>query len=96
MTFVYHGNPDYLYNRTRQVNFAKRAKTSEIVSGIDRFKTTGYNFQEVTEIQKYLDSWFEKCPTIDEQYQISLNLEPREQSTSNSSNLKSSKPFSLR
>ncbi|EER33805.1 cell division control protein 25 [Candida tropicalis MYA-3404] len=96
LTFVYHGNPDYLYNRTRQVNFAKRAKTSEIVSGIDRFKTTGYNFQEVTEIQKYLDSWFEKCPTIDEQYQISLNLEPREQSTSNSSNLKSSKPFSLR
>ena len=49
LTFVYHGNPDYLYNRTRQVNFAKRAKTSEIVSGIDRFKTTGYNFQEVPE-----------------------------------------------
>lgn len=105
LTFVYHGNPDYLYNRTRQVNFAKRAKTSEIVSGIDRFKTTGYNFQEVPEIQKFLDAWFEKCPTIDEQYQISLNLEPREQavgaSNSNSTtnattNIKSFKPFSLK
>ncbi|KAL6450599.1 CDC25 Cell division control protein 25 [Candida maltosa Xu316] len=94
LTFVYHGNPDYLYNRTRQVNFAKRAKTSEIVSGIDRFKTTGYNFQEVIEIQKFLDSWFEKCPTIDEQYQISLNLEPREQS--GTTTYKPSKTFSLR
>ena len=54
LTFVYHGNPDYLYNRTRQVNFAKRAKTSEIVSGIDRFKTTGYNFQEVLKFRSFL------------------------------------------
>lgn len=78
LTFVYHGNPDYLMNRTRMINFAKRAKTCEIVTGIDRFKTTGYNFQTVPEIQKYLDSWFDKCPTIEEQYQLSLNLEPRE------------------
>ncbi|EGW31367.1 uncharacterized protein SPAPADRAFT_154407 [Spathaspora passalidarum NRRL Y-27907] len=79
LTFVYHGNPDFLINRTRMINFAKRAKTCEIVTGIDRFKTIGYNFQEVSEIQKYLDSWFDKCPPIEEQYQISLNLEPREQ-----------------
>lgn len=78
LTFVYHGNPDYLMNRTRMINFAKRTKTCEIVCGIDKFKTTAYNFQEVTEIQNYLDSWFDKCPTIEEQYQLSLNLEPRE------------------
>ncbi|RCK65875.1 Cell division control protein 25 [Candida viswanathii] len=77
LTFVFHGNPDYLYNRTRQVNFAKRAKTAEIVAGIDRFKTTGYNFQEVPAVQGFLDQWFDKSPTIDEQYQISLTLEPR-------------------
>ncbi|EDK37819.2 hypothetical protein PGUG_01917 [Meyerozyma guilliermondii ATCC 6260] len=85
LTFVYHGNPDYLLNRTRMINFAKRSKTTEIVSGIDRFKTTAYNLQEVSEIQAYLDSWFDKCPSIDEQYQLSLNLEPRESSQGGSS-----------
>lgn len=78
LTFVYHGNPDYLLNRNRMVNFAKRAKTVDIVTGIDRFKRIGYNFQTVNEIQNYLDLWFDKCPTIEEQYQLSLNLEPRE------------------
>lgn len=78
LTFVLHGNPDTLMNRTKMINFGKRAKTSEIVMGIDRFKSTGYNLQEVPEVQIYLDLWFDKCPTIDEQYQLSLNLEPRE------------------
>lgn len=78
LTFVYHGNPDFLMNRTRMINFAKRAKTFEIVSGIDRFMTMGFNFTLVPEIQKYVDSWFDKCPTIEEQYQLSLNLESRE------------------
>lgn len=78
LTFVYHGNPDFLMNRSRLINFAKRAKTCEIVSGIDRFKTLAYNFHYVGDIQKFLDSWFDKCPTISEQYQLSLALEPRE------------------
>lgn len=78
LTFVYHGNPDFLLNRNRMVNFAKRSKTVDIVTGIDRFKRIGYNFHKVPEIQTYLDLWFDKCPTIEEQYQLSLNLEPRE------------------
>lgn len=78
LTFIYHGNPQYLLNRTRMINFAKRSKTVEIVEGIDRFQKIGYNFQSVSEIQKYLDLWFDKCPSIEEQYQLSLNLEPRE------------------
>ncbi|KAK6461660.1 cell division control protein 25 [Scheffersomyces coipomensis] len=90
LTFVYHGNPDNLLNRTRMINFAKRAKTFEIVSGIDRFKATGYNFQSVVEIQKYLDSWFDKCPSVEEQYQISLELEPREPTTSTNNTTSSS------
>lgn len=80
LTFIYHGNPDHLLNRTRMINFAKRAKTVDIVMGIDRFKRFGYNFQPVGEIQKYLDRWFEKLPTIEEQYELSLQLEPREPS----------------
>ncbi|KAJ8141377.1 hypothetical protein OY671_005455 [Metschnikowia pulcherrima] len=79
LTFVYHGNPDQLLNRTRMVNFAKRAKTVEIVTGIDRFKQVHYNFHTVPDIQTFIDLWFDKCPTIDEQYQLSLNIEPREE-----------------
>lgn len=79
LTFIYHGNTDFLLNRARMVNFSKRTKTVEITAGIDRFKKTGYNFTRVEEVQSYLDLWLKKCPPIDEQYQISLKLEPREQ-----------------
>lgn len=78
LTFIYHGNPNYLLDRSRMINFAKRAKTADILTGIDRFKSTGYNLQEVPEIQKFLDLWLDKCPTIKEQYQLSLNIEPRD------------------
>ncbi|CAN3374271.1 hypothetical protein DIURU_000850 [Diutina rugosa] len=91
LTFVYHGNPDNLMNRSRLINFAKRAKTCEILGGIDRFKTTGYNFQTVKEIQMFLDVWYEKCPTIAEQYQISLQLEPREGSLADENKSRKSK-----
>lgn len=90
LTFIYHGNPQHLLNRTRMINFAKRAKTVQIVEGIDRFQKIGYNFQSVNEIQKYLDLWFDKCPSIEEQYQLSLSLEPRE-SVDRSSQKKSSR-----
>lgn len=82
LTFIYHGNPDTLLNRSRMLNFSKRAKTADILIGLDRFKNTGYNLLLVPEIQKYLEGWFDKCPTIDEQYQLSLNLEPRENDSS--------------
>lgn len=85
LTFVYHGNPDHLLNRTRMVNFAKRAKTVEIVTGIDRFKQVHYNFHLVPDIQTFIDLWFDKCPTINEQYQLSLNIEPREETQRRSS-----------
>lgn len=92
LTFVYHGNPDFLMNRPKMLNFAKRSKTCEIVQGIDRFKISGYNLLEVPEFQKFLKEWFEKCPTIDEQYQLSLAIEPREpHNPSTSSTLRSLK-----
>lgn len=79
LTFIYHGNPDHLLKRTRMINFAKRAKTAHIVFGMERFKQIGFNFVTVPEIQLYLDTWFERSPTIQEQYQISLAMEPREE-----------------
>lgn len=95
LTFVYHGNTDYLLNRNRMINFAKRAKTVDIIMGIDRFKRIGYNFLIVSEIQTFLDLWFDKCPTIEEQYQLSLNLEPREASDRKQSKSTGGKPLTL-
>ena len=92
LTFIFHGNSDRLLNRTRVINFAKRAKTVEIVTGIDRFKRYQYNFQTVPEIQTFIDSWFEKCPTIDEQYQLSLKIEPREEIPRRMAQLQANKP----
>lgn len=79
LTFIYHGNPDSLLNRARMINFAKRARTVNIVTGIDRFKRVSFNFTPVPEIQTFLELWFDKCPPIEEQYQLSLNIEPREE-----------------
>lgn len=85
LTFIYHGNPDTLLNRNKMINFSKRSKTADILMGLDRFKMTGYNLLLVSEIQKYLESWFDRCPTIEEQYQLSLNIEPREQNNGTAS-----------
>lgn len=94
LTFIFHGNPQFLLNRNRMVNFAKRAKTVDIVDGIDRFQQVGYNFHLVLEIQKFLDLWLEQCPPIEEQYQLSLQLEPKNDkgSTSEKSVLSHSGP----
>lgn len=89
LTFIFHGNPDTLLNRARMLNFAKRSKTSDILIALDRFKNTGYNLLYVLEIQKFLDSWFVKSPPIEEQYQLSLETEPRENEST-----KRSFPFS--
>lgn len=79
LTFIDHGNEDHLLKRTRMINFAKRAKTTEIVMGMESFMKFGFNFITVPEIQQYLDSWLDKCPTIQEQYHISLVIEPKEE-----------------
>lgn len=79
LTFIFHGNSDHLMNRSRMLNFAKRTKTVNIVLGIDHFKQVGYNFATVPEIQTFIELWFDKCPSIEEQYQLSLNIEPREE-----------------
>lgn len=78
LTFVEDGNPDYLQAEQGIINFAKRMKAADIIENIRQFQSKPYNFQMVPEIQKYLDGGFQTAPPIEEQYDTSLNFEPRE------------------
>lgn len=84
LTFIFHGNPDHLPNMPRMLNFGKRAKTYKILVGLDKFNAVSYNFHENPDIQNYLTTLFEKCPLIEEQYELSLQVEPRDSIKSSS------------
>ncbi|ANB14527.1 Ras family guanine nucleotide exchange factor CDC25 [Sugiyamaella lignohabitans] len=78
LTFVEDGNPDYLDTEHKIVNFAKRQKTATIIENIRQFQIVPYNFEELADVQLFLDRGFEEAPPIEEQYDTSLNFEPRE------------------
>lgn len=78
LTFVEGGNPDYLQAEQGIINFAKRMKAADIIESIRQFQTTPYNFVDIPEIQRFLDEGFQNAPPIEEQYDTSLNFEPRE------------------
>lgn len=87
LTFVEDGNPDFLPIPPNSplslqgkpiINYAKRLKCADIIREIMQYQIKAYNFQEVPAIQALLDTGFAKAPGVDLQYEISLNLEPRE------------------
>lgn len=78
LTFVEDGNPDYLDSAHQYVNFAKRVKAASIIESIRQFQIMAYNFEEVPDIQQFLSQGFAQAPSIEEQYDTSLNFEPRE------------------
>lgn len=77
LTFTEDGNPDYLQNDSRIINFAKRMKAASTIESIRQFQQMPYNFEEINEIQSFLKQGFENAPPIEEQYNTSLNMEPR-------------------
>ena len=77
LTFVFHGNPNFLLSKGLYINFYKQAKTYDIVKDITRLKSIPYNIQENPEVQGFLNLWFDKSPNFEEQYRMSLHLEPR-------------------
>lgn len=78
LTFTEDGNPDYLQNDSRIINFAKRMKAAATIECIRQFQTMPFNFEEIHEIQGLLINGFETAPQIEEQYDLSLAVEPRE------------------
>lgn len=78
LTFTEDGNPDFLQNDFRVINFAKRAKAASTIENIRQFQRMPYNFEEIEEIQTFMEDGFENSPPIEEQYDTSLSIEPRD------------------
>ncbi len=82
LTFVEHGNNDFYQGNTNIINFAKRFKVFEIIRDINQYQTSRYNLQVLVEVQEYLNQAFRATPPPEEQYEMSIAIEPRERSGS--------------
>lgn len=83
LTFVADGNPDFVKGEPKLINFSKRTKTAEIVREIQQYQSIPYSFQELPEVQLRVAARFKEAPSIDDQYETSLALEPRDKQPSN-------------
>jgi hypothetical protein len=77
LTFIEDGIPSVI-KRTNLINFAKRAKTAEVISDIQQYQNVPYPLQPVTELQDYILSNMQAAGDVHEMYDRSLLIEPRE------------------
>ncbi|KAK4511254.1 uncharacterized protein ATC70_012469 [Mucor velutinosus] len=54
LTFIEDGNPNFLKTSKDLINFAKRAKTAEVIREIQQYQTMGYQYRAVEEIQNFI------------------------------------------
>ena len=66
------------------INFSKRNKMVDIIEEILSYKKVHYKLKRNDDIQTMIETSIESVPHIEEQYRLSLQMEPR--SSSNSSN----------
>lgn len=60
------------------INFAKRAKTAEVIRDIQQYQNVAYSLQPVPELQDYILSNMQAAGDVHEMYDKSLQIEPRE------------------
>ncbi|PHH72646.1 hypothetical protein CDD82_5861 [Ophiocordyceps australis] len=77
LTFIEDGIPSVI-KKTNLINFAKRAKTAEVIRDIQQYQNVGYSLQSVPELQDYLLSNMQAAGDVHEMYDKSLQIEPRE------------------
>ncbi|CAI6304137.1 unnamed protein product [Periconia digitata] len=77
LTFIEDGIPS-LIKKTNLINFAKRAKTAEVISDIQQYQSTPYPLQPVPELQDYILTNMQSAGDVHEMYETSLQVEPRE------------------
>ena len=77
MTFIEDGIPS-LIKRTNLINFAKRAKTAEVIRDIQQYQNVPYPLQPVPELQDYILTNMQSAGDVHEMYEMSLQVEPRE------------------
>jgi son of sevenless-like protein len=77
LTFIEDGIPSII-KKTNLINFAKRAKTAEVIRDIQQYQNVGYSLQPVPELQDYILSNMQAAGDVHEMYDKSLQIEPRE------------------
>ena len=77
LTFIEDGIPSRL-KRQDLINFSKRTKIAEVVREIQTYQNASYSFQSVSELQDYILSSMQVAVNVNDLYNKSLLLEPRE------------------
>ncbi|KAK0710986.1 ras guanine nucleotide exchange factor domain-containing protein [Lasiosphaeris hirsuta] len=77
LTFIEDGIPSII-KKTNLINFAKRAKTAEVIRDIQQYQNVAYSLQPVPELQDYILSNMQAAGDVHEMYDKSLLIEPRE------------------
>jgi hypothetical protein len=87
LTFIELGNPDYL-PESSYINFEKRRKAYHVICDIQKYQRVPFEFVPVYSVQRWLDAigaggdtpGVGKLSADDELYDMSLAVEPREDS----------------
>lgn len=77
LTFIEDGIPSVI-KRTNLINFAKRAKTAEVIHDIQQYQKVPYPLRAVGDLQDYILSNMQAAGDVHEMYDKSLQVEPRE------------------
>lgn len=77
LTFTFTGNPDFLHNNPKLINFSKATKIVAILNEIMAFQKLTYKLKHFEDISLFLETELENIPSIEKQYELSLKIEPR-------------------
>ncbi|KAL9595101.1 MAG: hypothetical protein Q9219_006644 [cf. Caloplaca sp. 3 TL-2023] len=77
LTFIEDGISSVI-KKTDLINFAKRAKTAEVIREIQEYQKMPYPLRPVTDLQDYILSNMQAAGDVHEMYDKSLAVEPRE------------------
>ncbi|KAI8970474.1 ras guanine nucleotide exchange factor domain-containing protein [Mycotypha africana] len=78
LTFIEDGNSNVLKQSKNLINFAKRAKTAEVIREIQQYQSSLYQLKPVKELQEYIRNNLISTRDEEQLYKESLRLEPRE------------------
>lgn len=67
-----------MIKKTNLINFAKRAKTAEVIREIQEYQKMPYPLKSVNDLQDYILSNMQAAGDVHEMYDRSLAVEPRE------------------
>lgn len=77
LIFIEDGIPSLAKN-TELINFAKRTKTAEVIRDIQQYQNVPYGLNPVPELQEWISDNMRNAGDVQDMYNQSLKIEPRE------------------